>query len=624
MTTPALLARPLPARRCLVGLVSLISLAESGCAVDLAPQPVLPVEPATKTFPARPLDAGLLSVSADGAFALASDSLGGAVYVIDLSANGLTSRQVTLGGDEPGRAALSPTHAYVTAPRTGAVVKVDLAAGSVVDRFSPCAAPEGVAIEGESLHVACRGGELVTVSLEHGEVERSLVLEEDLRDVVVVPSGLVVSTFTKAALLWLDAEGEMIERTTPPVAAGNEAAVAWRTLLAPDGRVLVAHQVDSDQDLSGGYSGGQCGSIATPTVTGFVPPGVDLPIFAVEPGVEPSDGVRVATQATLAGGAGTFDLAAVGEELVVIFPGNEFRRRFQDGRTTEAVGLEPDAGPSQQVPLFSIQRFALVTDQTECELAPNSEDDSAAPVAITTAAAGPLAGRALVLTLSPATVRVLDSDLVVRLHDEDRVSTGLELFQMTVGSGVSCASCHPGGRADARTWQLARGPRRTQPLEGGVSQLGAFHWDAEFQDFSSLLDDVMTVRMGLNEVLSADRKAALLTFVDGIPGPTKPADRSVEAALRGQALFESEETECATCHSGPALTNNSVADVGTGGAFVTPSLVGVGYRAPLFHDGCASDLLGRFGACGGGDAHGKTSQLGDAEISDLIAYMQTL
>ena len=623
MTKPASPARPLLARACFIGLFSLISLAESGCAVDLAPQPVLPVEPVTKTFPARPLDSGLLSVSADGAFALASDALGGAVYVIGLSAAGLTSRPVTLGGDEPGRAALSPTHAYVTAPRTGAVVKVDLAAGIVVDRFSPCAAPEGVAIEGESLHVACRGGELVMVSLDDGAVERSLVLEEDLRDVVVVPSGLVVSTFTKAALLWLDAEGEMIERTTPPVVAGNEAAVAWRTLLAPDGRVLVAHQTDSDQNLASGYSGGQCGSIATPTITGFVPPGVDLPGFAVESG----DQARVATQVTLAAGAGTFDLAAVGEELIVVFPGNEFSHRFQRSRTAEAPGLDVDTGGIEdaRLELLSIQRFALVTDDTECQSGPPmGEDDPAAPVAITTAPSGPLAGRALVLTLSPATVRVLDSDLTVQLHDEDRVSTGLELFQMTVGSGVSCASCHPAGRADARAWQLARGLRRTQPLEGGVSHLGAFHWDAEFQDFSSLLDDVMTVRMGLNEELSASRKAALLTFVDGIPGPRKPADQSAEAALRGQALFESEGTECATCHSGPALTNNSLADVGTGGTFVTPSLVGVGYRAPLLHDGCASDLLARFGACGGGDAHGKTSQLTNAEISDLVAYMKTL
>ena len=56
-----------------------------------------------------------------------------------------------------------------------------------------------------------------------------------------------------------------------------------------------------------------------------------------------------------------------------------------------------------------------------------------------------------------------------------------------------------------------------------------------------------------------------------------------------------------------------------------PSLVAIGYRTPLMHDGCAPDLRARFDpACGGGDAHGKTSQLGSAQVDDLIAYLQTL
>ena len=55
-----------------------------------------------------------------------------------------------------------------------------------------------------------------------------------------------------------------------------------------------------------------------------------------------------------------------------------------------------------------------------------------------------------------------------------------------------------------------------------------------------------------------------------------------------------------------------------------PSLVGVGGRAPYMHDGCAATLRDRFGACGGGDNHGHTSQLSDAELADLIAYLDSL
>jgi hypothetical protein len=43
------------------------------------------------------------------------------------------------------------------------------------------------------------------------------------------------------------------------------------------------------------------------------------------------------------------------------------------------------------------------------------------------------------------------------------------------------------------------------------------------------------------------------------------------------------------------------------------------------HDGCAATLRGRFDpACGGGDLHGKTSQLNEAQIGDLLAYLESL
>lgn len=158
-----------------------------------------------------------------------------------------------------------------------------------------------------------------------------------------------------------------------------------------------------------------------------------------------------------------------------------------------------------------------------------------------------------------------------------------------------------------------------------MSHLGAFHWDAEFSSFGALIDDVMTARMGLGDMLTDDRKAALLSFLDGIPkAPVPGASQDANAVQRGRALFESEATECATCHDGPLFTSSQPFDVGTGGTFVTPSLIGVGYREPLMHDGCATDLEDRFGPCGGGDAHGKTSHLSDAEVSDLVAYMRTL
>jgi hypothetical protein len=50
----------------------------------------------------------------------------------------------------------------------------------------------------------------------------------------------------------------------------------------------------------------------------------------------------------------------------------------------------------------------------------------------------------------------------------------------------------------------------------------------------------------------------------------------------------------------------------------------VGARAPFLHDGCAPTLLDRFGTCGGGDLHGRTSQLTAAELADMAAYLESI
>jgi cytochrome c peroxidase len=72
------------------------------------------------------------------------------------------------------------------------------------------------------------------------------------------------------------------------------------------------------------------------------------------------------------------------------------------------------------------------------------------------------------------------------------------------------------------------------------------------------------------------------------------------------------------------MTNNSTVDVGTGRAFQVPSLLGVAYRAPYMHGGCAGTLEDRFGSCGGGDRHGNTSALAAGQVADLVAYLKSL
>src|SRR5262249_31092123 len=162
---------------------------------------------------------------------------------------------------------------------------------------------------------------------------------------------------------------------------------------------------------------------------------------------------------------------------------------------------------------------------------------------------------------------------------------------------------------------------RTQSLRGGVSGTEPFHWSGEMKTFSQLVDEVFVKRM-TGPPLRPDQRDALLGWIDTIPRlpPRSPDD----ASARGQALFNDPSVACVSCHNGPHMTDNLSVDVGTGGAMQVPSLLGVRWRPPYMHNGCAATLADRFGSCGGGEMHGHTSQLTPDQIADLTAYLQTL
>jgi mono/diheme cytochrome c family protein len=114
-------------------------------------------------------------------------------------------------------------------------------------------------------------------------------------------------------------------------------------------------------------------------------------------------------------------------------------------------------------------------------------------------------------------------------------------------------------------------------------------------------------------------------WMDAQPALVAKAPADPQAVARGAQIFGDPNVGCASCHSGPQLSNHQLVDVGTGGPFKVPSLIAVGYRAPYLHDGCATTLRDRFGGtCGGGDQHGQTSQLDAGQIDDLIAYLESL
>jgi cytochrome c peroxidase len=139
-----------------------------------------------------------------------------------------------------------------------------------------------------------------------------------------------------------------------------------------------------------------------------------------------------------------------------------------------------------------------------------------------------------------------------------------------------------------------------------------------------IMDEVFQRRMG-GMPQGPRRVRAIARWVDSQPALPAREVADPAAVARGEVLYNDATVACASCHGGDLLTNSKSEDVGTGQVFQVPSLRGVVSRAPYMHDGCAPTLRDRFDpSCGGGDAHGRTSHLTEAQIDDLVAYLESL
>src|SRR6185503_12636364 len=136
--------------------------------------------------------------------------------------------------------------------------------------------------------------------------------------------------------------------------------------------------------------------------------------------------------------------------------------------------------------------------------------------------------------------------------------------------------------------------------------------------------DVFMGRMSGPQLTSAEA-TQLLNWIDTQPRPAHLMPTDTAAIDRGRNIFNSTQAACGSCHTG-GKTNAQTVDVGTGGKFQVPSLVGIGTRGPFMHNGCAKTLRDRFdiAACGGGDKHGVTSNLTSAQLNDLTTFLNTL
>jgi hypothetical protein len=582
--------------------------------------PSPPPPPRVSAVPPPPISGGTLLVTSDKAFAVAADPDRDRISIIDLATFDVDATIALEEGDEPGRVIEGPAGtAHVALRRGGAVVTIDLATGET-HRRPVCPAPRGIAHDASTglLHVACAGGELVTLSSDLAAPPvRELRLDRDLRDVIVQGDSLLVSRFRSAELLVLAKDGTVTGRLKPPgytqtVYLGPkmygerefEPAVAWRTVALPGGGVAMVHQrgLVTPIDLERGNR----------YWAKFCDRSLVLSAVAV---MRPLPGEAQATLALPAPSVGGIGTGVLPVDIAV----------SPDGLSAAVV----NAGSRTLVetPLETLEHY---DGFDTCELAAEQRaialEDHGEPIAVGYDGERNLLVQvrepASLLRLSALTGEALDT---LALPGESRLDDAHFMFHGAEwGRTIACASCHPEGREDGRVWNFeVIGPRRTPSVAGGVLSTMPLFWDGSLANFDAFMQEVFLLRMS-DQLESREYLDAFAVWLDAIkPLPrSKPADE--DAARRGEALFNDPALGCATCHSGERLTSNETVDVGTGKPFQVPSLSGVAARAPYMHDGCAETLHDRFGPCGGGDQHGATSALTPAQIDDLVAYLETL
>jgi hypothetical protein len=508
---------------------------------------------------------------------------------------------VDLGDNaRPFRIHVEGARSWVTLRGTGELASIDLDSAELEWRTRVCLEPRGVArSSNDRLLVACAGGELVELD-DDGNVLRLAVIDSDLRDIVTTTDGLLVSRFATAQILSVDPTTLTI---TEKIVLGSDAGVAWR-MRPYDDHALVLHQAATEQAIRITEGDGDFGQSSTASYGASLPGcsgtivDTGLTEVSAETGVEQS--------ATLVG-------VSVGTDFVLV----------DRGRVAVVSAGASDDRP--EVAIFDrydrwFEGCRHATDGIELP---------------TTGRASALAidadGALVVQTAGPFTLtRDVEGPVVVSERWEAN-SEMVQLFHTDPGVGVACASCHPEGLDDGHVWTFSSAldgstlVRRTMPLAGLLLSRQPYHWDAALDDPDALMADTFVSRMG--GTIDAETTADLFDWLDGLRHVRAHPATDQGAIAIGRAAFD--RAECGTCHSGPAFTNNTVASIGGTEDVKVPTLLGVGLRNHILHDGSLLDLDERFRVSWADgflptNAHGNVTALTDDEIEALKAYLRTL
>ena len=197
-------------------------------------------------------------------------------------------------------------------------------------------------------------------------------------------------------------------------------------------------------DSGGGYGagGGSCTSIVETSITTFGGDGTVKSGPPVVGAVLPVDGA----------------ISPDGRYMAIAVAGAFEDQTFFFGSSSEGMGV------------IMVDQMAEIP-QGECVVAGSSHPGGMIGSGQTIAVAFDSAGSLVVQTREPNRLRIYEAGCVagcvpmldISLGGEARRDTGHDLFHANAGGGLACASCHPGGGDDGRTWHFKNLAARAAP-----------------------------------------------------------------------------------------------------------------------------------------------------------------
>ena len=236
------------------------------------------------------------------------------------------------------------------------------------------------------------------------------------------------------------------------------------------------------------------------------------------------------------------------------------------------------------------------------------------------------------------------SHITARRRGEQIFYSARYAFQGQFG----CANCHIDATFDGMQWDLEPDGFGKEIVDNrsieSLSGTEPFKWNGTNRDLLAECGPRTAMYFYRSQSYDDHELNELASFVMSIPlRPNRyrlPNGDLTAAQARGKAIFERtryksgrplpRHNQCDYCHRGPKYTNRKLSYVGTfketdvSEMLDVPHLTNDAYSAPYLHDGSARTLEELWTVFNPSDAHGVTSDLTPAEISDLVEYLKSL